>query len=359
LLASAAISGDALASGKVKIFRVKQGVCGTEPAAISDWGAVTGVFYDASGNEHGFLREHDGTIATFDPKGAIETEPQAIDRKDVVTGQYMDKDYNIHGFVRVVDGTITSFDALSKGTYTNPTGINSYGLIVGQFAVGQGWQGFERSRGGKIRTISVSGAYDTIATAINDVGEIAGGYSISQDDPAGHGFVRSTAGAITTFDADGATDTYPVGIDGDSNAAGYYQDSNSTLHSFLRKSDGTILEFDPPGAIGSTVTGINATGEIAGYYGTGTGGGSFLRTPNGAFTEFNIDGVTATIATGINRGAAVTGYFETKNGRSDGFIREEAANDDLVREEPAAQVQPPASCGQAFHIGRRAPISGF
>src|SRR5882757_5583469 len=50
----------------------------TEPFAINPAGAITGPYFDASGNEHGFLRARDGTLTTFDPAGSIETNPEGI-----------------------------------------------------------------------------------------------------------------------------------------------------------------------------------------------------------------------------------------------------------------------------------------
>ena len=339
VFASAAVCVTSQAMGGVTVFRVKQGVCGTQPVGINDLGTVTGDYFDASGNSHGFLRDSNGTITIFDPAGSIETEAQAVSSKGTVVGQYMDNNYNSHGFIRSRGGTITSFDARPQSSYTNAIAIDGNGTIVGQYAKGQGWLGFKRLRDGRIRNIRVSGAFDSDATAINNSGLIAGGYSISRDNPASHGFVRDATGVITTFDADGAINTYAIGIDGKGDAAGYYEDGNTILHSFLRQADGTILEFDPPGAIGSTATGINARGEIAGYYGTGLGEGSFVRTTDGTFTEFNIRESTGTIATGINGSGAVTGYFENKNDISAGFIWGTSGGRDLSGD----KFMPPAS----------------
>ncbi|HEY3638203.1 MAG TPA: hypothetical protein VGK90_08610 [Rhizomicrobium sp.] len=343
LLASVSVCITAQANAGVTVFRVKQGVCGTEPAGINDMGAVTGNYIDASGNAHGFVRDSKGVIAIFDPTGSIETEPQAIDGKGSVAGRYMDQNYIYHGFVRAPDGTITSFDP-SHSTYTNAIAMGGAGVIVGQYGRGNGWLGFARSADGRIRTIRIPGAYDAVANAINHLGAITGAYAISRDNPQAHGFVRDAAGTITSFDPDGSTDTSPVGIDSHGDAAGYYQEGNPILHSFLRDADGTILKFDPPGAIGSSVAAINGKGVIVGGYGTGTVGAGFLRATDGTFTEFSIRDSAVTTPAGINSGGVVTGYFENNKGTSVGFIRDTSPGDKLSGDYSALQAEPPSSC---------------
>ena len=59
---------------------------------------------------HGFLRNTDGTITTFEVTGSPDTEPAAINPAGQITGSYQDANYVYHGFLRNTDGTITTFD---------------------------------------------------------------------------------------------------------------------------------------------------------------------------------------------------------------------------------------------------------
>jgi len=53
-----------------------------------------------NGHAHGFLRETDGTSATFDVPGSIDTHPQAINPAGKITGSYSDGFPHFAGFVR-------------------------------------------------------------------------------------------------------------------------------------------------------------------------------------------------------------------------------------------------------------------
>jgi hypothetical protein len=50
---------------------------------------------------HSFVRAADGTIATFDPPGAVLSEAQAINNEGWVTGTYIDSSSVTHGFLMV------------------------------------------------------------------------------------------------------------------------------------------------------------------------------------------------------------------------------------------------------------------
>ncbi len=72
---------------------------GTQPEAISDDGAVTGLYADAQSNVHGFYRSPTGQFSEFDPPGSVYTEPFAINAKDTVTGYWYDAQGATHGFI--------------------------------------------------------------------------------------------------------------------------------------------------------------------------------------------------------------------------------------------------------------------
>jgi hypothetical protein len=50
--------------------------------------------------QHGFLRDPDGTISTFDPPGSTFTFAAAINPSGVTTGAFIDAGGVVHGFVR-------------------------------------------------------------------------------------------------------------------------------------------------------------------------------------------------------------------------------------------------------------------
>jgi predicted membrane protein len=188
---------------------------------------------------HGFVRTADGTITTFDVRGAGTgpdegTLPGGVDCLNpagTIVGYYVDASDVSHGFVRAADGTITTFDAPGAGTDefegTIPAGINPAGVIAGEY-------------------IDMDFVY--------------------------HGFVRAANGTITTFDAPGAegsVGTIPNNINAAGAITGVYFDASFRQHGFVRTPDGTITTFDVPGAFSGTIPICNNPADaITGFYDT-------------------------------------------------------------------------------------------
>ena len=71
-------------------------------------------------------KNHQPTFTTFDPPDSAATFPQSINPAGAITGVYYDPSLVQHGFVRVPDGTFTSFDPPGLLT-TTTSGINPAG----------------------------------------------------------------------------------------------------------------------------------------------------------------------------------------------------------------------------------------
>ncbi|TMB98590.1 MAG: hypothetical protein E6J42_05600 [Chloroflexi bacterium] len=263
---------------------------GTVPTSINPNGAISGYYVSAftlpppSNLNHGFLRDPDGTITSFDPPGSEGTFPASangINPAGAITGYYNDRKGVAHGFLRAPDGTITSFDApfahtdfFGEGTF--PAANNPEGAITGYY-VGRDndhRHGFLRAPDGTITSFRVpnpSGeAFNTEATSINPKGEITGLYHEFRTRTP-HGFVRARDGMITTFDAPGAGTGFDKGTYPDTNnpmgtITGFYYDAGRMGHGFVRARDGTITSFDVPGASGTAAFSINPEGTITGIY---------------------------------------------------------------------------------------------
>src|SRR6202521_2468226 len=84
----------------------------TSGASINPAGTITGYYFDASvpAGFHGFVRSPDGDWTSFDPVGATDTEPASINPAGEIAGTYYDANHVSHGFLRDRDGAITSFD---------------------------------------------------------------------------------------------------------------------------------------------------------------------------------------------------------------------------------------------------------
>ena len=94
----------------------------TEALAINNAGTITGAYLDASNRPHGFVRDHDGTITSFDVPGEGTGSGQgvnaaySINPRREITGFYTDDGYVYHGYLRARDGSFVTFDAPGAGT---------------------------------------------------------------------------------------------------------------------------------------------------------------------------------------------------------------------------------------------------
>jgi uncharacterized membrane protein len=220
---------DAPGSGSTIIFELYSAGF---PPSINPAGAIVGSYYDASHNEHGFLRDKSGAVTTIDIPGAFVTEVLAINPTGVIVGDFFDQT-SCPGFILFPDGSITTIDTpgeLACGAGSGPIGgINPAGAVAG----GTGDTtclvplGYVRTPDGTITTFSdpFSGPFPGVQpTAINPAGSITGYFSRAA-------FLRTPDGAITTFNGPG---TFPNAINPAGAIVGGYSDANGVGHGFLR-----------------------------------------------------------------------------------------------------------------------------
>jgi hypothetical protein len=282
----------------------------THPTAISAVGAVTGLYADANGALHGFLRAPNGTFTNIDPPGSGGSFPSGINPEAAIVGYYCNA-ITCHGFLRATGGTFTLID-VPDGVATFACCINPAGAVTGAYDdanfVGHG---FLRAPNGTFTTFDAPGAVNgTAPTAINLGGVIIGAYYDTNG--VSHGFLRTGWGTFTTFDPPRSIYTNPTGINLEGAITGYYQDASGVLHGFLRAWDGTFTTFDAPGSEFQTyANAINLEGAIVGYDQQASGGlHGFLRAPNGTFTMFDPPGSIGTWnVPGINPAGAITGSY--------------------------------------------------
>src|SRR6266487_4074511 len=101
---------------------------GTRAYSINPSGAITGHFTDSVNAAHGYVRSNQGVITVFDAPGAGTglgqgtfpiNSPQLINPNGAITGYYVDSAFVKHGFQRDKNGVITTFDAPGAGTGVN------------------------------------------------------------------------------------------------------------------------------------------------------------------------------------------------------------------------------------------------
>jgi hypothetical protein len=329
---------------------------------INNFGAITGTYEDANNVFHGFVRSPEGKFTTFDAPGA-DTTPgdfngtfaNGINDAGAITGIYSDASGGSHGFLRSPEGAFTTFDVTgSTAGSTTANALNLEGSVVGFYADQNGvFRPFLRHPNGTFATWSVprecnagpaTGCFGSASFSINLFGEAASGYEDNSGNFVDHGLLRSADGKLTTYDVLGAgTGPYqgtgcpgcsrPLNLFGAN--AGLYIDGNNVVHGYLRSPAGKITTFDPPGegpqglgCFADCSMGLNDLGAITGYYlDANNVYHGYLRSPEGKFTTFEVPGAdltandfNGTFPVSINDWGVITGYYIDKNNVVHGFV---------------------------------------
>ena len=159
------------------------GSVNTVANGINNQGVIVGTF-DASTGEHGFARIGHKFV-TFDFPGSSRTDARSINDAGEITGIYGDQNGGNHGFL-FKDGHFTSIDFPGTSGVTSALGINSAGIVVGNYFPSTG-HGFLEKEGHFETADFPGGSQSTIPFAINASKTMVGSYvnSIGQN----HGFI--------------------------------------------------------------------------------------------------------------------------------------------------------------------------
>lgn len=212
------------------------------PMGINGASQITGFYVDASGTQHGFVRDHNGKIIEFDPPGSILTNPNAIDGSGEIVGFYFDGNFVGHAFLRDQQGNFTTIDApgadmTGDGNGTFGVGLTSNEEVEGVFVDASGSvHGFVRSKQGSIITYDVPASAGTLPESNNDSGDIAGNYF--DGNGANHGFLRDKQGAFSLFDVPGmgtgaGEGTIPLDNNNADAMTGQAIDGSGVFHGFV------------------------------------------------------------------------------------------------------------------------------
>ena len=195
---------------------------------------------------HGFLLSG-GHYTTLDFPGAASTSPTGINSRGEIAGLYTTADSATHAFV-LIGESFTTID-YPGATFSLANGINSIGEAVGSYVSAGVSHAFVWSNGHFTSFDYPGAAGFTNATGSNSRGDIVGRYRGT--DNASHGYLWS-GGKFTTIDVPGATFTGMTAITPGGDMLGR-QTTAGVNHGFLLKKQAgryVITDLGPMGPAG-------------------------------------------------------------------------------------------------------------
>lgn len=234
---------------------------------INDAGIMVGAFRDATGVQHAYITNKDGSFATVDFPGATATLGEGINNRGDIVGSYADAQNVRHGFL-FSNGIFTTVDFPAPNAVLNfAADINDRGDIAGIYNTSDsGIHGYIFTRDG-FTSIDLSQAPapfppTTQAFGIDNRDQVTG--DTDDADFNLHGFIFH-AGSAQLVDAPGEQQIGVNGISESGELVGSGLDDNFVQHGFLF-SKGTFLTVDFPGADGTAPSKVNEKGTIVGRY---------------------------------------------------------------------------------------------
>jgi probable HAF family extracellular repeat protein len=186
------------------------------------------------------------------------------------------------------------------------TAINDRGQIVGGFQLSPSTvlHGFLLDAKGELTTIDVTSLGGAIL-GINNRGQLSGFFG---DQNGIHAFLFYR-GRTTQIDVPGANLTEGTGINDRGQLVGDYRDSSNVFHGFLYD-DGLFVDIDFPGSSSTGLQAINNCGQIVGFSDNGSLRHAFLY-DSGLFTSIDVPflGAQATTPGGINDPGDIVGLY--------------------------------------------------
>ncbi|MGO9958043.1 MAG: hypothetical protein ACLP50_19090 [Solirubrobacteraceae bacterium] len=287
LLGTALLAGTALAApspqGPSYSFRTLNN--NSDPTfnqllGINNRGVIAGYFGSgAQGHPNkGYLLTHFGSLKFYGSEnfpGSVQTQVTGLNDHGVSVGFWSDQNNanlsnDNFGFYSINGRRFHTVNFPTTDNSTPPVnqllGVNDFDVAVGFYTDGAG-----ASHGytyniftNHYQLLSIPGAQDVTAAAINNRNEIAG----FETDANGNvdGFLLNGHGT-TVLDYPQATTTEALGVNDFDEVVGVYQDSDSTMHGFTWTPAGGYQTVDDPDGVGTTtINGVNDWGQLVGFY---------------------------------------------------------------------------------------------
>jgi probable HAF family extracellular repeat protein len=261
-------------------------------------------------------------------------------------------------------GRFTAFDIPFGEFGGDGLAINNRGQIVGGYYSGPAetcLRGFLRDHTGRFTRIDYPAVGFTQLLDINDSGQIVGSFQPSPCSGTAplRGFLRDKRGRFTTIRIPGAVQVQAIGLNNRGQVVGGYVATDGTPHGYLWD-HGRITTVDGPANATATVFDINDNGQMVGVYFDAAGGSHAFALSNGRYTTIDAPGVAFTLPFGINNRGQIAGLTVASlplNETSDahGFVLRNGAGGPFTRIDV-----PGAVFGTAvFHINDAGAVVGI
>ena len=246
-------------------------------------------------------------VAKFDYPGATVTLAAGIDSSNNVVGAYIPEGAQYaNGFERSADGTFSAPIIAPGGdvVQTLATAINDTGTIAGAYTTNLGYTHGFFLKDGVYTVFDYPGAYLTMIQGINDAGDFVGWYILL--DQTGGAFA-SIGGNLIPIAIPNSTYVSPSDINNKGEIAGWYNRPNNSI-SFLRESDGTLRYPIHPRGSSATLFGTNDQRYSVGQTYDGTAlHGLFFSAPSTFFT-YDFPNSSYVQLNGINDAGFICGH---------------------------------------------------
>jgi hypothetical protein len=226
--------------------------CHCVALGINDSGEVVGVTGQTSGNPN-FLWNGSSFQTITTPAGWSYVSANSINNAGQIVGSYYGNG-TLNGFLDS-GGVFTSINFPGSSS-SDALHIDNSGATTGVFD----GSGIFTLSNGVYSQVSATSPFELDAEGANDLGWIVG-------TTGGHGFVL-VDGNVTYVDFPGATQTVATGVDDFGDIVGYYDDAGGR-HGFLY-SGNTFTSIDYAGASETDIYGVNNEGQLVGTAWVGT-----------------------------------------------------------------------------------------
>jgi probable HAF family extracellular repeat protein len=224
--------------------------------------------------------------------------------------------------------SITDVGLFPGGTFSQPTGLNNHGVVVGSANTGgaASMHAFVWTSAGGLRDLGTLGnaADDSAAEAINNSNQVVG-YSFVGHDTGFRAFLWTSGAGMKSLGTLGGSSSSAMGI----NDAGQVVGSSliapvkgsSATHPFLWTAAGGMQDLGTLGGTDATALGINSSGAVVGYSDVADGHThAFLWTAAGGMQDLGTFGGFTSVAYAINDKNQVVGYADAPSGQVNAFI---------------------------------------